>query len=408
MIERNGIWFPDWDEHFGMRQSGCTDVTEYQVDKYKRGLKICKRRRTAIDVGAHVGLWTLRMARHFDEVVAIEANPENVACLRRNVAHLGNVRIVHAAAWNWTNQTLHVEGRDHGKNNTGDIQVRTDGVGTSVFTQKIDHLRVQDVDFLKLDIQGSELKALSGAVKTLQAYGPTVLLEDEKPEKLRQLHAKEGEVTKWLFDRGGFREWKRNRDHCFTFPNGFKPFTKYVRKGAYHWAQYDDGKLKPLVDRVVSLIAGLDMSNRTGIDLGCGDGLYAAKLKEADSPIDVMAYDRDRTAVKLALEFGVEAEVEHAHNVAPVKADFLLLADTLEHVPWPMELLKRWQDHVRWLVVVNPRPSKRYGQDHVQEWSPGELVEEISRSTRFRKEFSETVVVSSRNTKDILVFEARG
>lgn len=55
---------------------------------------------TIVDIGSHVGASVLFFARKFPdaEIVAIEADPGNFAKLQRNVGHLPNVRLVHAAA----------------------------------------------------------------------------------------------------------------------------------------------------------------------------------------------------------------------------------------------------------------------------------------------------------------------
>jgi tRNA/tmRNA/rRNA uracil-C5-methylase (TrmA/RlmC/RlmD family) len=52
------------------------------------------RRRRAVDLYAGVGFFTVRIAAHYDEVIAVEGSVGSVRCARRNVPP--NVRVVHA------------------------------------------------------------------------------------------------------------------------------------------------------------------------------------------------------------------------------------------------------------------------------------------------------------------------
>src|SRR5262249_12561161 len=55
--------------------------------------------KTVLDIGAHTGAFTLRVAASWPEarIVACEADPENAALLRRHVASVTNAIVVEAA-----------------------------------------------------------------------------------------------------------------------------------------------------------------------------------------------------------------------------------------------------------------------------------------------------------------------
>jgi FkbM family methyltransferase len=55
-------------------------------------------------------------------------------------------------------------------------------MGTGIKTEKIevdmlDNLNIEDPTLIKIDVEGSELKVLKGALKTLKKYGPVLCLE---------------------------------------------------------------------------------------------------------------------------------------------------------------------------------------------------------------------------------------
>jgi FkbM family methyltransferase len=153
---------------------------------------------TAVDAGANVGLFTIPLARAVGSagtVLAFEPSPENVARLRRNIAlnALNNVAVYDAAlaercgrAW------LQVE-RDpayHALLPTGSEQ--QDGV-VEVETLRLDDAWIDAgrplVSVMKVDVEGSEARVLTGAEAVLRACRPTILIEAATIEALSALTA---------------------------------------------------------------------------------------------------------------------------------------------------------------------------------------------------------------------------
>jgi len=137
------------------------------------------RGRTAIDAGANAGQWTLELAKTFDRVVAIEPNPTTAQKLQDRVPR--NVSLVVGAAWNEAvyrplivypddricrivdHDLLYSMGKGHN--------------GLEVPCFPIDGLELDNVDFLKLDVEGAEAEALEGALATIRASAPVILVE---------------------------------------------------------------------------------------------------------------------------------------------------------------------------------------------------------------------------------------
>jgi hypothetical protein len=59
----------------------------YQYHKLVAAMKFVRSFRVAINVGAHVGMWSMHLARRFDHVFAFEPIPLHRACFTGNVSH---------------------------------------------------------------------------------------------------------------------------------------------------------------------------------------------------------------------------------------------------------------------------------------------------------------------------------
>lgn len=155
-----------------------------------------------IDCGANIGVFTdtaLRLGA--SKVVAIEPLAVNLECLRRSFAaeiQSGKVIVVPKGVWNETKTLEFLLGTNHA---TGSL-VRQDGDGGRI-TIPVDtldnivrELGLSRVDYIKMDIEGAERQALSGAQETLKKFRPRLMLDsyhlpddlDVLPNIIRQAH----------------------------------------------------------------------------------------------------------------------------------------------------------------------------------------------------------------------------
>lgn len=124
-----------------------------------------------LDVGAHVGYFTLLAARAVQplgRVIAVEADPENAALLRDNVARNGyeQVQVVPKAVSNMPGEAwLYASAHDNGRHSLYPIP-GTRRAGMRVEATTLDAILEAAgwprVDLIKLDIEGSEAAALEG------------------------------------------------------------------------------------------------------------------------------------------------------------------------------------------------------------------------------------------------------
>jgi FkbM family methyltransferase len=135
-----------------------------------------------VDVGAHVGYYTLIAARTTGpngNVIAVEPDPVNSALLRENVRRnqLPNVTVVEAAAWRETGRLALQRDAD----NTGDHRI-AEANGTpdalEVDAVALDEIVAEmPVTVVKVDTQATDHVVLEGMQRTLERYSSIVFAE---------------------------------------------------------------------------------------------------------------------------------------------------------------------------------------------------------------------------------------
>ena len=133
-------------------------------------LPYVKQRRMAVDVGAHIGLWTRMLAQKFSHVTAFEPVAENFACLLLNAGYKNAT--LENAALGALHETCAMAQRG---DNSGCWAVDAGGVGVELNT--LDSYKLNDVDLIKIDVEGYEGEVIAGATATLMRCRPTVVFE---------------------------------------------------------------------------------------------------------------------------------------------------------------------------------------------------------------------------------------
>lgn len=121
------------------------------------------RGQTIVDIGANVGVFTVRAARVAGHVLAIEASPLNASYLRRNIRsnRLGNVTVVNQGVAATRGMMKLYSAPTSGGNTLLDPDVS--GTYTSFESIETAHLsdilarfEIEKVDLLKIDCEGAE------------------------------------------------------------------------------------------------------------------------------------------------------------------------------------------------------------------------------------------------------------
>lgn len=139
---------------------------------------------TVLDIGAHVGLHTLRLCKLVGQagrVIAVEPSPANAAALRQHLAwnQITNATVIEAAI-SGTVGTQQFSFRPDAFDPGGfanSIAYEINGAKTQVRVSTIDEICAALIpDVIKLDVEGAEQLAINGALETLTRHSPIILV----------------------------------------------------------------------------------------------------------------------------------------------------------------------------------------------------------------------------------------
>ena len=139
-------------------------------------------RGTAIDAGANEGLFTYRLAALYSRVHAFEINPALAGRLRRLASPRASVYPLGLSSREGSG-TLYTPCY-HGRPLTGWAALEPGNfpeaewcTETAVSVRTLDSFGLDDVTFVKVDVEGHELELLYGARLTIRQNRPVVLIE---------------------------------------------------------------------------------------------------------------------------------------------------------------------------------------------------------------------------------------
>ena len=122
---------------------------------------------TVVDIGAFVGMFSIKAAFSAKEVIAIEPFPEIFKMLENNCKNMPNIKLVRKALSSKSGTArLYLAKGAHSHNIIHESKNYIE-----VETTTLDELIDKPVDFIKIDAEGSELEILKGAERTLSYPG---------------------------------------------------------------------------------------------------------------------------------------------------------------------------------------------------------------------------------------------
>lgn len=131
---------------------------------------------TALDIGANIGNHSRYFAAHFDRVVAFEPNPPVAAVLRANVMD----RRVEVVEMGLSDRPGELNFSVN-QTNLGASRVTADPGGITIKVDTLDRLAgplgLDNVRFIKMDVERHEEQVLAGAAELLTSQRPVIAME---------------------------------------------------------------------------------------------------------------------------------------------------------------------------------------------------------------------------------------
>jgi len=170
MKKIRGWVLPEQDQHISeYLDAANSDI--YQPVHQKTSISFCNNFRTAIDIGAHVGLWARGLTEKFNNVICFEPCADFIPYLVENApkAKIFNNALGEKEDTVKINMLNENTGASHiVRGATGDIPVLT-----------LDSFNFNDVDFIKIDVEGYEYEVVKGGYETLKRNHPVIIVEQK-------------------------------------------------------------------------------------------------------------------------------------------------------------------------------------------------------------------------------------
>jgi len=175
---------------------------------------VYKRQLTFIDIGAHIGKYTVLAGRYLRRgfVIAFEPCPENFKYLMLNTKsnNIVNAKLFQLALWNEVKHIKLFVASTSGEHSCKQASEKFIEVLAMPLDAVIFRMDLRDVDIIKIDVEGAEVEVIEGALNTLRRFKPHLIIE----VKLYNLHC----VFEHLLRlRYGIKILDVQRDHIYLY-----------------------------------------------------------------------------------------------------------------------------------------------------------------------------------------------
>lgn len=173
---KENLFDPAWyDTDFFHSPDGTQEFPDHHCKiTWIESVPFIKNKRNAVDIGCRDGEYTRYLTKEFDHVYCFDYR-------RRKLFHK-NVdldKITHfKCALGEENKIIEVSGG--GSITTGKIP-KEKWYSEEIFT--LDQFVLPDIDYIKIDVDGFELRVLQGCIETIKSYAPLLVIEQENNER---------------------------------------------------------------------------------------------------------------------------------------------------------------------------------------------------------------------------------
>jgi FkbM family methyltransferase len=150
----------------------------YQARNLNALKRLVPKSRTTLDIGANVGMNSVEYADFSDLVYSFEPHPDTFQMLTTTI-HANNLKNVILYNEGVGNKKTSIAMKVMLNNDGQNCMARSDAFanGPIVTVNTIDSKNIQNVDVIKIDVEGFELKVVEGARKTISESRPVIQAE---------------------------------------------------------------------------------------------------------------------------------------------------------------------------------------------------------------------------------------
>ncbi len=219
------FWVPLTEAHKYAKLNFIEGVPDQDSTKMQQVIELLPRRRLALDVGANIGTTATVLANHFETVQAFEPAPDLYEALKRNLIKYPDAQaklMVVGEEIGETYLTLYTKFGQLSHVESGHLATKKYHKVGPIKQVTIDSLKLNNVDFIKIDVEGFEGPVVYGARETLLRCKPAVLVEQAGNEE-KNFGRPVNEASAFLESLGMIRHpnspRKMHKDRLYIFPN---------------------------------------------------------------------------------------------------------------------------------------------------------------------------------------------
>ena len=172
----------------------------YQEAQRNRALAQVHDWNLAIDIGANIGLWSRELTNFFHKTICFEPNTNCIKSLKKNIIIEKAIIYNYALGSKNEDKELFTPINSGGSSFIDSTRIGFNSDGQKIYgkwpqrtkkqlvkVKKLDEFNFNEIDFIKIDVQGYEYQVIKGAKKTLEINSPIICLEEIDPKNSKAI-----------------------------------------------------------------------------------------------------------------------------------------------------------------------------------------------------------------------------
>jgi FkbM family methyltransferase len=140
------------------------------------------------DIGANIGYHTHAFASCAKQVFAFEPHPKTFQLLANNTQHLSNVTLLNLAVSNFNGKSRCYDYDTNIKSNYGAVSVDNETGVVEIECASLETVNNNLPDFIKIDVEGSELAVIQGCMEVIKVKNPVIYYEAHETVHLKEIY----------------------------------------------------------------------------------------------------------------------------------------------------------------------------------------------------------------------------